>query len=162
MSLESSLTDRYRAARHRLSPTPKPVVVTIPPPAAGPLYEGSPERPESTHAVIPTFWNMESPAPRFPSVSYIQSVVCLHYQLTLAQLLSERRHRNIVRPRQIAMYLAKTLTPRSLPEIGRRFGGRDHTTVLHAIRKVAALMDEDRDFARGVETVQQAIVEASL
>lgn len=162
MSLESTLTDRYRAARHRLSPKPKPVVVTIPPPAAGPVYEGAPERPETTQAVVPTFWNTESPAPRFPSVSYIQRVVCLHYQLTLAQLVSDRRNRNIVRPRQIGMYLAKVLTPKSLPDIGRRFGGRDHTTVLHAVRKVAALMEEDPDFASGVQAVQQAITEACV
>ena len=59
-----------------------------------------------------------------------------HFGVNRGDLLSSRRNRSIVRPRQIGMYLAKSLTARSLPEIGRRFGGRDHTTVLHAIRKI--------------------------
>jgi chromosomal replication initiator protein len=63
-------------------------------------------------------------------------VVSRHYGVSKQDILSERRHRSIVWPRQIGMYLAKQLTSRSLPEIGRRYGDRDHTTVLHAIRKV--------------------------
>ena len=66
----------------------------------------------------------------------ILRIVSRHYKVTHKDLLSTRRSRAVVRPRQIAMYLAKALTSRSLPEIGRRFGGRDHTTVLHSVRKV--------------------------
>ncbi|MEJ8473426.1 chromosomal replication initiator protein DnaA [Roseibium algae] len=73
----------------------------------------------------------------------IQQVVCKHYGVSKADLLSPCRSRNLVRPRQIAMFLSKVLTPRSLPEIGKRFGGRDHTTVLHAVRKIEALSKTD-------------------
>ncbi len=69
-------------------------------------------------------------------IEEIQRIVARHYNVNRSDLLSSRRTANVVRPRQIAMYLAKTLTLRSLPEIGRRFGGRDHTTVLHAVRKI--------------------------
>ena len=62
-----------------------------------------------------------------------------------------------MRPRQIAMYLAKQLTPRSLPEIGRRFGGRDHTTVLHAVRKVESLMQDDHGIADDVTTLKRML-----
>jgi chromosomal replication initiator protein len=74
----------------------------------------------------------------------IQRIVSKHYNVSKADLLSARRTRTVVRPRQIAMYLSKTMTPRSLPEIGRRFGNRDHTTVLHAVRKIEELATADR------------------
>ncbi|MEP4032902.1 chromosomal replication initiator protein DnaA [Roseibium polysiphoniae] len=76
-------------------------------------------------------------------IEEIQQVVCKHYSVSKADLLSACRSRNLVRPRQIAMYLSKVLTPRSLPEIGKRFGGRDHTTVLHAVRKIEAQSQAD-------------------
>ena len=71
-------------------------------------------------------------------VSEIQDVVCNAYGIDLTQMCAARRTGKLVRARQVAMYLAKVMTGRSLPEIGRRFGGRDHTTVLHAVRKVEA------------------------
>ncbi len=86
--------------------------------------------------------------PRRVRIEEIQRVVARHYNVSKADLLSSRRTRTIVRPRQIAMYLAKMLTPRSLPEIGRRFGGRDHTTVLHAVRKIEGLIQGDNDAGR--------------
>lgn len=73
----------------------------------------------------------------------IQKIVARYYQLRVADLLSKRRTRNIARPRQMAMYLAKMLTQHSLPEIGEAFGGRDHTTVLHACRKIESLCETD-------------------
>jgi chromosomal replication initiator protein len=73
--------------------------------------------------------------------------VARHYNVSRTDICSARRTANVVRPRQVAMYLAKTLTLRSLPEIGRRFGGRDHTTVLHAVRKIAALIPKDAELA---------------
>lgn len=79
---------------------------------------------------------MRSQEPRRIKVEDILKVVAKHYGVTRGDMVSERRHRSIVWPRQIGMWLAKTMTSRSLPEIGRRFGGRDHTTVLHAIRKI--------------------------
>ncbi len=73
----------------------------------------------------------------------ILRVIGRHYNIARADILSPRRARSIVRPRQVGMYLAKKLTPRSLPEIGRRFGGRDHSTVLHAVRKIEELLLTD-------------------
>ena len=97
--------------------------------------------------------------PRRVKIDDIQRVVASHFNVSKADLLSSRRTRNIVRPRQIAMYLAKVLTPRSLPEIGRHFGGRDHTTVLHAVRKVEELMAGDRNLAEEVELLKRMIDE---
>ncbi|MDT8893376.1 chromosomal replication initiator protein DnaA [Halomonas sp. I1] len=78
-------------------------------------------------------------------VDNIQRTVAEYYKIKLADLLSKRRSRSVARPRQVAMALAKELTNHSLPEIGDAFGGRDHTTVLHACRKVQALQDENAD-----------------
>ncbi|MHA1158045.1 MAG: chromosomal replication initiator protein DnaA [Alphaproteobacteria bacterium] len=95
--------------------------------------------------------------PRRVKIEDIQRVVARHFNVSKADLLSSRRTRTIVRPRQIAMYLAKMLTPRSLPEIGRRFGGRDHTTVLHAVRKIEDLMRGDRLLAEEIELLKRMI-----
>jgi chromosomal replication initiator protein len=70
---------------------------------------------------------------------------------------SARRARQVARPRQVAMYLAKQLTARSLPEIGRKFGGRDHTTVMHAVRKIEELSTEDASFAQDVEMIRRSL-----
>jgi chromosomal replication initiator protein len=89
----------------------------------------------------------------------IQKVVARQFNVARNDLLSNRRTRQIVRPRQIAMYLSKTMTPRSLPEIGRRFGGRDHTTVLHAVRKVEELLSQDSKLAQEVELLKRLILD---
>jgi chromosomal replication initiator protein len=89
----------------------------------------------------------------------IQRTVARHFNVNRSDMLSSRRTANVVRPRQIAMYLAKTLTLRSLPEIGRRFGGRDHTTVLHAVRKIEALAERDRNLAEEIEILKRMLVE---
>ena len=81
------------------------------------------------------------------------------YNVCRADLLSSRRTANVVRPRQVAMYLAKTLTLRSLPEIGRRFGGRDHTTVLHAVRKIENLVSTDTALAEEIELLKRQLQE---
>jgi chromosomal replication initiator protein len=80
-----------------------------------------------------------------------------HYTLRMSDLLSARRARSVARPRQVAMYLAKTLTSRSLPEIGRRFGGRDHTTVIHAVRKIEELKKTDSQVAEDVELLRRML-----
>jgi chromosomal replication initiator protein len=87
------------------------------------------------------------------TVDQIQKTVAEHYSLKQADLTSERRARAVARPRQVAMWLAKQITTRSLPDIGRRFGGRDHTTVLHAVRRIEALKAEDPVIARDVEVL---------
>lgn len=89
-----------------------------------------------------------------PKIEEVQQVVCQHFNVSREDLVSARRTKVIVRPRQIAMYLAKTLTPRSLPEIGRRFGHRDHTTVLHAVRKVEDLITKDEQMAEDVKVLK--------
>lgn len=82
---------------------------------------------------------------RLVTIDNIQRVVSEYYKLKMSELLSKRRSRSIARPRQVAMALAKTLTNHSLPEIGEAFGGRDHTTVMHACKKVKELQEESRD-----------------
>jgi len=89
----------------------------------------------------------------------IQRIVARHYNVSRQELVSNRRTRVIVKPRQIAMYLSKTLTPRSFPEIGRRFGGRDHTTVLHAVRKIEELISGDTKLSHEVELLKRLINE---
>ncbi|WP_234053616.1 MULTISPECIES: chromosomal replication initiator protein DnaA [unclassified Xanthobacter] len=98
--------------------------------------------------------------PKRVRVDDILRIVAKHYNVSRADLLSQRRTANVVKPRQVAMYLAKTLTLRSLPEIGRRFGGRDHTTVLHAVRKIDRLIATDRALADEVEVLKRAVQEA--
>lgn len=95
--------------------------------------------------------------PRRVRIEHIQKIVAKHFNISRQDIVSSRRNRSIVRPRQISMYLAKTLTDRSFPEIGRRFGGRDHTTVLHAVRKIESLMKEDRAFADEVDLLKRLI-----
>jgi chromosomal replication initiator protein len=91
------------------------------------------------------------------TVDEIQKVTAEHFALKQADLLCERRTRSIARPRQMAMYLAKTLTTRSYPDIGRRFGGRDHTTVLHAVRRIEQLKGEDSALAADVEAITRKL-----
>ncbi len=91
------------------------------------------------------------------TVDEIQKTVADHFNLKQADLLSERRTRAIARPRQIAMYLCKQHTTRSYPDIGRRFGGRDHTTVLHGVRKIEELMPKEEQIARDVEALTRKL-----
>ena len=91
------------------------------------------------------------------SIEEIQRKVAEHYNLRLTDMVSARRARNVARPRQVAMYLAKQLTQRSLPEIGRRFGNRDHTTVMHAVSRVSELMAADAGFAEDVTLLRKML-----
>ncbi|MBI4275658.1 MAG: chromosomal replication initiator protein DnaA [Rhizobiales bacterium] len=97
--------------------------------------------------------------PKRVKIEDIQRVVARQYNVSRSDLLSSRRTANVVRPRQVAMYLAKTLTLRSLPEIGRRFGGRDHTTVLHAVRKIEHLVGNDTSLADEIELLKRQLQE---
>ena len=91
------------------------------------------------------------------TIDEILRKVADHYNLRMSDLLSARRARQVARPRQVAMYLAKTLTSRSLPDIGRRFGGRDHTTVIHAVRKIEELRATDSQIAEDVELLRRML-----
>ncbi len=95
--------------------------------------------------------------PKRVKIEDIQRIVARQYNVSRSDLLSSRRTANVVRPRQVAMYLAKTLTLRSLPEIGRRFGGRDHTTVLHAVRKIEALQTNDAALASEIDALKRQL-----
>ncbi|MGH7068483.1 MAG: chromosomal replication initiator protein DnaA [Acetobacteraceae bacterium] len=91
------------------------------------------------------------------TIEEIQRKVVEHWNLRLTDMASSRRARAVARPRQVAMYLAKQLTSRSLPEIGRRFGNRDHTTVMHAVARVGELMERDATFGQEVETLRRLL-----
>ncbi|WP_408858562.1 chromosomal replication initiator protein DnaA [Acidiphilium sp. PA] len=91
------------------------------------------------------------------TIEEIQKQVADHYNIRISEMSSVRRARNIARPRQVAMYLAKQLTSRSLPEIGRKFGNRDHTTVMHAVAKVTELIAADADFAQDVDLLKRIL-----
>jgi hypothetical protein len=93
-----------------------------------------------------------------PSIAEIKITAALYYKVRPFDLECARRTKDIIIPRQVAMYLAKTLTLRSLPEIGRRFGGRDHTTVLHAVRKIARLLPLNPELAFDVATIERDLL----
>jgi chromosomal replication initiator protein len=97
--------------------------------------------------------------PKRVKIEDIQKLVASRYNVSRSDILSERRTAAVVRPRQIAMYLSKVLTLRSLPEIGRRFGGRDHTTVLHAVRKIEKALGEDHALSDEVELLKRMLQE---
>jgi chromosomal replication initiator protein len=91
------------------------------------------------------------------TIDEIQKKVTEHYNIRLSDMHSPRRSRSIARPRQVAMYLAKSITTRSLPEIGRKFGGRDHTTVIHAIKTIEEIMANDPGLAEDVELLTRIL-----
>jgi chromosomal replication initiator protein len=91
------------------------------------------------------------------TIDEIQKKVAEHFNMKMAEMTSARRARAVARPRQVAMYLAKQLTSRSLPEIGRKFGGRDHTTVMHACKKIEELTETDRALAEDVELLRRML-----
>jgi len=91
------------------------------------------------------------------TIEEIQKKVAEHYSIRLTDMSSARRARAVARPRQVAMYLAKQLTSRSLPEIGRKFGNRDHTTVMHAVSRIGELMERDGSFAEDIELLRRML-----
>ena len=91
------------------------------------------------------------------TIDEIQRRVAEHFNIKMAEMTSSRRARIVARPRQVAMYLAKQLTSRSLPEIGRKFGGRDHTTVMHGVRKIEELIASDRALSEDVELLRRML-----
>ena len=91
------------------------------------------------------------------TVEEIQRKVAEHYNIRMSDMIGPKRQRSIARPRQVAMWLAKRLTTRSLPDIGRRFGGRDHTTVMHGVRKIDELRESDPQIAEDLELLRRAL-----
>ena len=96
---------------------------------------------------------------RIITVDKIQNVVSNYFNIALSEMLSQRRSRPLARPRQIAMYLAKKLTTRSLPEIGRRFANRDHTTVIHAVKTITRLSEQDDEMKKNISQIKSLLLE---
>ena len=94
---------------------------------------------------------------RHITIEDIQKAVALHYNIKLSEMHSARRSRVVARPRQVAMYLAKRLTSKSLPEIGRKFGGKDHTTVMHAVKRIEELRVSDQELSADIELLNRAL-----
>ncbi len=115
---------------------------------------GRPVTLETTHEVLHDILKAHD---RRVTIEEIQKKVAEHYSIRLTDMSSSRRARAVARPRQVAMYLAKQLTNRSLPEIGRKFGNRDHTTVMHAVSRVTELMERDGTFAEDVELLRRLL-----
>ena len=109
---------------------------------------------ETTHEVLHDVLRAHD---RRVTIEEIQKRVAEHYSIRLADMSSPRRARAVARPRQVAMYLSKQLTSRSLPEIGRKFGNRDHTTVMHAVSKIGELMALEASFAEDVELLRRLL-----
>ncbi len=96
---------------------------------------------------------------RVVTVDKIQNVVSNYFNIALSEMLSQRRSRPLARPRQIAMYLAKKMTSRSLPEIGRRFANRDHTTVIHAVKTITRLSEQDDEMKKSINQIKSLLLE---
>jgi hypothetical protein len=150
-----SLVEEYHAAHKerlsRLSPVSQTVVIVEPK-----------VRPYPFNAGWDGMWFYDLICPKeHPKKSYqirdIQDAVCDFYSIHFADLISARRTADIVRPRQVAMYLCKVLTPRSLPAIGRMFGDRDHTTVLHATRKIVNKVQSDQALRDAVGEIRRRL-----
>ena len=96
---------------------------------------------------------------RVITVDKIQNVVSNYFNIGLSEMFSQRRSRPLARPRQIAMYLAKKMTTRSLPEIGRRFANRDHTTVIHAVKTITRLSEQDDEMKKNINQIKSILLE---
>lgn len=154
--IEADMVRGYAAVRKRLFAAPKRAEkpTELPPPKPDPVM--------TRRAIVNMEWKwlITVPAPkndnrrqRPPSIREIIRATAQHFRISPIDLISQRRTKHIVRPRQIAMYVAKTLTTRSLPEIGRQFEGRDHTTALSAIRRIEALRAIDPDIDEAVRAL---------
>ena len=96
---------------------------------------------------------------RVITVDKIQNIVSNFFNIQVSEMLSQRRSRPLARPRQIAMYLAKKMTSRSLPEIGRRFANRDHTTVIHAVKTITRLSEQDDEMKRNINQIKSLLLD---
>lgn len=114
-------------------------------------------RPVTMETVEEALGELPVKAERRITVDDIQKSVASYFTITVDDLISKRRTKAVVRPRHIAMYLAKTLTTRSLPDIGRRFGGRDHSTVIHAVNKISEILPSDAVLAEDVEALRRQL-----
>lgn len=91
------------------------------------------------------------------TINGIKRVVCKHFGISHDDIISQRRDHKVQRPRMVAIYLSRAFTPHSLPEIGRKFGNRDHTTILHSIRKAGSLLDAGDPLSRDIEYLREVL-----
>lgn len=157
--LQIRLHEEHKARQARLFPF-KPKAYCPPPPPANdpaPVIAIAAVEPEPPAFKQPWFTIEEYDSLDVHSIPLIQRIVCKHFGITMAQMLGQRRIAPIVRPRQIAMYLCRVLTERSWPDIGRRFGGRDHTTALAAIKRIEKIMAENPGFAVSVNDLRETV-----
>jgi hypothetical protein len=150
--LENAMRARWRESYSRLNPKPK-VLVSI-------------KINDLTPKVVPLPLNIGSPIPDYrmsygaipagkPRIDDFIRAACRHFDVTRGEFLSARRPKKLFLPRQVAAYLARTMTDHSLPEIARRFGGRDHTTIMHSVEKIERLLKNEDEAIRGhVEAVK--------
>jgi hypothetical protein len=139
----ATLTALSRHGMIQADRTGKPTLYFITPAGSAVLH--------ALHAAV-------KPVAHVGEIERIQRYVADHYRVPPIEMISERRAKDVARPRQVAMWLCKRLTTKSLPVIGREFGGRDHTTVMHGVRKVEQLMGEDLSFEVEVKTLQLDLV----
>lgn len=152
------LNEEHKARRQRLHP-----VAVVP--LAIPKIELLPQVPDQPAAALERqfkdpWFTIEEVGPaglHVHSITAIQRIVCKHFGITMAQMTGQRRHTKVVRPRQVAMYFCRQLTERSWPDIGRRFGGKDHTTVLAAIRRIEKMMTESPEFNLEVNQLRRTV-----
>lgn len=97
------------------------------------------------------------PEPTYPTVQRIKERVCEFYNVSIVDLVSARRTKDVVLPRHVAMYLVRNLTPRSFPDIARKFGHRDHATPIHAVQKIERLMQTDLQLAATVAAIKASL-----
>lgn len=117
------------------------------------------DKPISLHVAKNVLKDMVKETVKIISIEMVQKQVAVFYNINIADLKTKKRHKNIVAPRQIAMYLCRKLTNHSLPEIGAAFGGKDHTTILHAFKKIDALMSSDIETKKTVEQLSSMLLE---
>jgi hypothetical protein len=152
--------ERSKAFHNRIATLAQKLKVGLEAPV--PKIVAEPEAQPEPAAPLPTPWfsvlHEIEPTPRpHPSVTTIQNAVCAHYVVSRREMLSHSRARWISFPRQVAMYLCTQLTPLSLPHIGKRFGGRDHSTAHHAREKIARMIVSDEKLAAAIDEIQRSL-----
>lgn len=161
---QQAAQQRRREAEARIAKAAQAVVADTTEAAASAVAT-----PSGATAFFTAAWDMlgsaapppdDRPLPHW-TVQMILHAVCDHYRVAPADIISVSRTQELVAPRQVAMYLARALTKRSLPEIGRRFGQRRHTTVLHAVRKISSRMQRDAQLARDIAAITKRLKDQS-
>lgn len=161
MSLVEELHAQHKARLVRLgAPSPYQASYKAPLPTPSPsAYPGFDIQPLYYHQMwfFDLITERKAAPAELPKIEQIQRAIAVYFGISKLDLLSDRRTMDIARPRQIGMYLAKKLSLKSLPEIGRRFGGRDHTTILHGVRKIEDLLPIDEKLQRDVEAIKASL-----